>query len=68
MTKCVLTMKKAFWFLALLIGLPFPIMMLVDVDRGRADGLALTKKLETLANQEDENEETDCSARDVEQE
>lgn len=39
---------QAFWFLALLIGLPFPIMMLVDVDRGRAEGLALAKTLEQL--------------------
>ncbi|KAI2475715.1 ATG22 multi-domain protein [Pyrenophora tritici-repentis] len=29
--------RPAFWFLAVLVGLPFPIMMLVNVDRGRAD-------------------------------
>ncbi|KAF1828849.1 MFS general substrate transporter [Decorospora gaudefroyi] len=37
--------RPAFWFLALLVGLPFPIMMLVDVDRGRAEGAALAKTL-----------------------
>jgi UMF1 family MFS transporter len=34
--------------LAVLIGLPFPIMMLVDVERGRAEGIALARELEDL--------------------
>lgn len=38
--------RPAFWFLAVLIGLPFPIMCFVDVDRGRAEGIALAKELE----------------------
>ncbi|KAH7095163.1 autophagy-related protein 22-2 [Paraphoma chrysanthemicola] len=46
--------RPAFWFLAVLIGLPFPIMMLVDVDRGRAEGIALAKKLAEIARQRDE--------------
>ncbi|PSN62840.1 MFS general substrate transporter [Corynespora cassiicola Philippines] len=46
--------RPAFWFLAVLIGLPFPIMMLVDVERGRAEGIALAKELEDLANAQDE--------------
>ena len=54
-TGCVLTVKQAFWFLAILIGLPFPIMILVDVDRGRAEGIALAKELEALANVEEED-------------
>jgi UMF1 family MFS transporter len=33
--------RPAFWFLALLIGLPIPIMFLVDVDRGKREGAAL---------------------------
>ncbi|KAF2129951.1 MFS general substrate transporter [Dothidotthia symphoricarpi CBS 119687] len=41
--------RPAFWFLALLIGLPFPIMLLVDVDRGRREGVALAHKLEKMA-------------------
>lgn len=45
--------RPAFWFLAVLVGLPFPIMMLVDLDRGRADGLALAKTLEQLSNARD---------------
>jgi UMF1 family MFS transporter len=40
---------QAFWFLFILIGLPFPIMMLVDVDRGRSEGSALARKLEDLS-------------------
>lgn len=33
--------RPAFWFLALLIGLPIPLMFLVDVDRGKREGAAL---------------------------
>ncbi|KAF9701062.1 hypothetical protein EKO04_000876 [Ascochyta lentis] len=40
--------RPAFWFLAILVGLPFPIMMLVDVNRGRTEGIALAKTLEAL--------------------
>jgi len=29
-----------------LIGLPFPIMLFVDVERGRAEGMALARELE----------------------
>ncbi|KAF2400108.1 autophagy-related protein 22-1 [Trichodelitschia bisporula] len=38
--------RPAFWFLAVLIALPFPLMLLVDVDRGRREGVALAKELE----------------------
>lgn len=38
--------RPAFWFLAILVGLPFPIMLLVDVDRGRAEGIALARELQ----------------------
>jgi UMF1 family MFS transporter len=37
---------QAFWFLAVLIGLPFPLMLMVDVERGRRDGIAMAKELE----------------------
>ncbi|KAL1650201.1 Autophagy protein 22 [Didymella pomorum] len=40
--------RPAFWFLAILVGLPFPIMMLVDLDRGRAEGIALARTLDDL--------------------
>ncbi|KAL1594949.1 Autophagy protein 22 [Nothophoma quercina] len=40
--------RPAFWFLAVLVGLPFPIMMFVDVNRGRTEGAALAKTLEDL--------------------
>lgn len=29
-----------------MVGLPFPIMLLVDVDRGRAEGIALARELQ----------------------
>lgn len=44
-------------FLAVLVGLPFPIMMLVDVERGRAEGIALARKLEELSRAKEEREE-----------
>ncbi|KAF2201886.1 autophagy-related protein 22-2 [Delitschia confertaspora ATCC 74209] len=37
--------RPAFWFLAVLVGLPFPLMMMVDVERGRAEGMALAEEL-----------------------
>ncbi|KAK5125172.1 hypothetical protein LTR85_000848 [Meristemomyces frigidus] len=36
--------RPAFWFLAVLIGLPIPIMSLVDVERGKREGTALAKE------------------------
>lgn len=44
---------QAFWFLAVLVGLPFPLMLLVNVDRGRADAIALADTLEQLARERD---------------
>ena len=38
--------RPAFVFLAVLIFLPLPLMMLVDVDRGRQDGAAMAKDLQ----------------------
>lgn len=36
--------RPAFWFLAVLIGLPIPLMFLVDVERGKHAGLALARE------------------------
>lgn len=36
--------RPAFWFLAVLIGLPIPLMFLVDVDRGKQEGAAMAKE------------------------
>jgi UMF1 family MFS transporter len=44
---------QAFWFLAVLVGLPFPIMLFVNVDRGREEGNALARKLEELEREGD---------------
>nr|POF15238.1 autophagy-related protein 22-2 [Quercus suber] len=35
--------RPAFFFLAALIGLPIPLMLLVDVDRGKREGAALAR-------------------------
>ncbi|KAK4988610.1 Autophagy protein 22 [Elasticomyces elasticus] len=37
--------RPAFWFLAVLIGLPLPLMLLVDVDRGKREGAAMARKM-----------------------
>jgi UMF1 family MFS transporter len=39
-----------------LVGLPFPIMMLVDVERGRAEGIALARELEDLDKMHEERQ------------
>ncbi|KAL1958074.1 hypothetical protein VTO42DRAFT_5114 [Malbranchea cinnamomea] len=39
--------RPAFVFLAFLIAIPLPLMLLVDVDRGKRDALALASLLET---------------------
>lgn len=36
--------RPAFWFLAVLIGLPIPLMVLVDVERGKREGAALARE------------------------
>ena len=38
--------RPAFVFLAVLIFIPLPLMMLVDVDRGKRDGARMAKELE----------------------
>ncbi|KAH0557101.1 hypothetical protein GP486_005110 [Trichoglossum hirsutum] len=38
--------RPAFWFLAVLVGVPGPILYFVDVERGRRDGAELAKELE----------------------
>jgi hypothetical protein len=43
-------------------------MMMVDVDRGRAEGIALAKELEVLANAEGEIDVADVYERDLEHE
>ncbi|KAF2769103.1 MFS general substrate transporter [Teratosphaeria nubilosa] len=36
--------RPAFWFLAILIGMPIPLMLLVNVERGRREGTELAKE------------------------
>ena len=38
--------RPAFVFLAVLIFIPLPLMLLVDVDRGKRDGVEMAKALE----------------------
>jgi UMF1 family MFS transporter len=57
-------LHQAFWFLAVLIGLPFPIMMLVNVERGREEGTALALKLEELGRARDEASEQSSLLRE----
>ncbi|EMD68794.1 hypothetical protein GGP41_008789 [Bipolaris sorokiniana] len=52
--------RPAFWFLAILVGLPFPIMLLVNVDRGRTEGAALAKTLAQLARVSDALDDLDA--------
>ncbi|SPN96724.1 probable Autophagy-related protein 22 [Cephalotrichum gorgonifer] len=38
--------RPAFWFLAALVGLPAPLMWLIDVDRGKREGAKLAEVIE----------------------
>ena len=40
------SIRPAFVFLAVLIFIPLPLMLLVDVDRGKRDGAEMAKELE----------------------
>ncbi|EPE29661.1 MFS general substrate transporter [Glarea lozoyensis ATCC 20868] len=40
------SIRPAFWFLAVLVGLPAPILYFVDVDRGKEEGTKLAEVLE----------------------
>lgn len=59
-SKLIFLFKQAFWFLAILVGLPFPIMLLVNVDRGRTEGAALAKTLAQLAHVSDALDDLDA--------
>jgi UMF1 family MFS transporter len=37
--------RPAFWFLAVLIAAPFPLLLFVDTDRGKRDAVALSLEL-----------------------
>lgn len=37
--------RPSFWFLAVLIGMPIPLMMILDVERGKKEANALAKQL-----------------------
>ncbi|KAI1361251.1 autophagy-like protein 22 [Xylaria arbuscula] len=45
--------RPAFWFLALLVGLPAPIIYFINVERGKAEGEKLAEVIEGFKNDED---------------
>ncbi|KAI9792741.1 MAG: Autophagy protein 22 [Piccolia ochrophora] len=45
--------RPAFFFLAALVGLPAPLMWMIDVDRGRREGAAMAKDLSGLKSRSD---------------
>jgi UMF1 family MFS transporter len=48
---------KAFFFLAVLIAAPFPILMAVNTERGKRDGMALAMELAEA----DEDQDADAA-------
>ena len=40
------SIRPAFWFLAVLVGLPAPLLYFVDVDRGKEEGIKLAAVIE----------------------
>lgn len=59
--------RPAFWFLALLVGLPAPLIYFVNVERGKMEGEKLAEVIEGFKNQEqasdDETHHTDHESR-----
>jgi UMF1 family MFS transporter len=45
--------RPAFWFLAMLVGLPAPLIWFVDVDRGKVEGAKLAEVIEGFKSRED---------------
>ena len=60
--------RPAFVFLAVLIFIPLPLMLLVDVDRGRRDGAALAEAFEGSKRSEDLAGKASSSSRLVTEE
>ena len=51
--------RPAFVFLAVLIFIPLPLMMLVDVDRGKRDGARMAKEYEGKKHFQSNNDSAD---------
>ncbi|KAH8814960.1 autophagy-related protein 22-like protein [Xylogone sp. PMI_703] len=49
--------RPAFWFLALLVGIPGPLVWFVNVERGRSEGARLAEVIEGFKPQQEEQEE-----------
>lgn len=45
--------RPSFWFLAVLVGLPAPIIYFVNVERGKRDGERLAEVIEGFKSRED---------------
>jgi MFS transporter, UMF1 family len=60
--------RPAFWFLAVLIGMPIPLMYLVDVERGKREGAALARETirEVTASFVDDSSDVDADDEDDE--
>lgn len=49
--------RPAFWFLAVLIGAPIPLLMMVDVRRGKREGEALAREMVGIGEGGEDDEE-----------
>lgn len=60
--------RPAFWFLAVLIGTPIPLMFLVDVERGKREGAALARETirDVVASVADSSSELEADDEDDE--
>jgi UMF1 family MFS transporter len=51
--------RPAFWFLAALIAAPIPLLLMVDLERGKRDGIALARELEAVDGREQDHRQRD---------
>ncbi|KAI9771003.1 MAG: Autophagy protein 22 [Geoglossum simile] len=55
--------RPAFWFLAVLVGVPGPILYFVDVERGKRDGAELARELEGRKAEDERRRERDVNGQ-----
>ncbi|UZP33695.1 hypothetical protein NXS19_001511 [Fusarium pseudograminearum] len=57
------TIRPAFWFLAVLVGFPAPLIWFIDVERGRREGAKLAKSITDSIVQEEDGSDDGAERR-----
>lgn len=57
------SIRPAFWFLAALVGLPAPLIYMINVERGKREGAKLAERIEGLDHDDEANDEAEPERR-----